>query len=255
MRNSTAVKRASKEAKMQRALASVKGNENLSIKRTADEHEVARSALRDRIAGRKTRKQARTTQQSLTEIEELTLVRWITRLTRTGYPASPTLAIQMAEELRRARDQLIVSSTLSYRPIGYSWLQRFKSRHEELDNIWTRQLASARFNGASYNVVRNWFDAITEMMILHQYPAHLIFNMDESGFAVGESQSSRALVNVREKNSWKVISGRQEWITGIECINAMGQALPPMIIFKAKYTQYRMDTAPYTCGLAILYEQ
>ena len=60
--------------------------------------------------------------------------------------------------------------------------------------------------------------------------------MDESGFAVGDSQSSRALVNVRESTSWKSISGRQEWITAIECINAAGQALPPLIIFKAKYT-------------------
>ena len=60
--------------------------------------------------------------------------------------------------------------------------------------------------------------------------------MDESGFAVGQSQSSRALVNVREKSSWKVVSGRQEWITAIECISASGTAVPPLIIFKAKHT-------------------
>jgi hypothetical protein len=60
--------------------------------------------------------------------------------------------------------------------------------------------------------------------------------MDESGFAVGDSQSSRALVNIREDSSWKVINGRQEWITAIECISAAGVAIPPLIIFKAKYT-------------------
>jgi nitrate reductase alpha subunit len=60
--------------------------------------------------------------------------------------------------------------------------------------------------------------------------------MNESGFAVGESQSSRALVNVREKSSWKIISGRQEWITAIECVNAAGEAIPPLLIYKAKYT-------------------
>ena len=119
MRISTKAKRALDKAKMQRALTSFEDNEYSSVKRTADEYELARSSLRNRIAGRKTRKQARTTQQSLTEIEELTLERWITRLTRTGYPVSPTLAIQMAEELRRVLDQLIISSTLSYRPLGY----------------------------------------------------------------------------------------------------------------------------------------
>ena len=60
--------------------------------------------------------------------------------------------------------------------------------------------------------------------------------MDESGFAIGASQSSRALINVREPSSWKVIHDRQEWITAIECINAAGTTIPPLIIFKAKYT-------------------
>jgi hypothetical protein len=60
--------------------------------------------------------------------------------------------------------------------------------------------------------------------------------MDESGFAVGTSQPSRALVNIREKSSWKVVHGRQEWITAIECISAAGLAIPPLIIFKAKHT-------------------
>ena len=60
--------------------------------------------------------------------------------------------------------------------------------------------------------------------------------MDESGFAVGTSQSSRALVNIRDKSSWKVVHGRQEWITAIECVSAAGTAIPPLIIFKAKHT-------------------
>jgi len=71
--------------------------------------------------------------------------------------------------------------------------------------------------------------------------------MDESGFAVGTSQSSRTLVNVREQSSWKVINGRQEWITGIECISAAGVAIPPLIIFKAKHTNTAwipQDTPP-----------
>jgi len=60
--------------------------------------------------------------------------------------------------------------------------------------------------------------------------------MDESGFAVGTSQSSRALVNIRETSSWKQIGRRQEWITAIECVDAAGVTVPPLIIFKAKHT-------------------
>jgi len=60
--------------------------------------------------------------------------------------------------------------------------------------------------------------------------------MDESGFAVGTSQTSRVIVNVREKSSWKVVHGRQEWINAIEYTSAAGEALAPMLIFKAKHT-------------------
>ena len=60
--------------------------------------------------------------------------------------------------------------------------------------------------------------------------------MDKSGFVVGTSQTSRVLVNVRETSSWKVVHGRQEWMTAIECISAAGEALAPMLIFKAKHT-------------------
>lgn len=84
-----------------------------------------------------------------------------------------------------------------------------------------------------------WFDAVTELCIQHHYTPDCIYNMDESGVAIGTSQSSRVLINVRENSSWKVINGRQEWIPAIECISAAGVAIPTLIIFKAKHT----DTA------------
>ena len=70
----------------------------------------------------------------------------------------------------------------------------------------------------------------------NQYDPDHVYNMDESGFAVGASQSSRALVNIRESSSWKQIGSRQEWITAIECGSASGVAVPPLLIFKAKHT-------------------
>ena len=41
---------------------------------------------------------------------------------------------------------------------------------------------------------------------------------------------------MRERSSWKVIHGRQEWITSVEGISAAGSAIPPLIIYKAKHT-------------------
>ena len=155
------------------------------------------------------------------------------RLFRRAFPA---LAIEMAEEVRRNRFQLSRTPPSYLRPIGKNWLDRFKKRHPEVKGVWTRKIEGARHNAMNVETVKTWFEAVTELCLQHHYTPDHIYNMDQSGFAIGESQSSRALVNIRENSSWKVISGMQEWITAIECISASGKAIPPLIIFKAKHT-------------------
>lgn len=129
------------------------------------------------------------------------------------------------------------------RPIGERWLDRFESCNPEIAGIWTRQIDAVRFKATNYDGVERWFDAVTELWTQHQYAADHVYNMDESGFAVGASQSSRALVNIREASSCKQIGSRQEWITAIDCVGAAGTAIPPLLIFKAKHTNDAWNAA------------
>ena len=145
---------AGNENKIQQAINGYRSKNFASLRKAADAFEVPYSTMRARINGRTSRSDARESQQNLSNAEEHTLVRWITHLTRTGYPASPKLVIQMAEEVRRGRVHLSRTITLTFRPIGYSWLERFKGRHSELGGIWTRQIEGARFYAANYDGVR-----------------------------------------------------------------------------------------------------
>lgn len=70
----------------------------------------------------------------------------------------------------------------------------------------------------------------------NQYAQDHVYNVDDSGFAMGASQLSRALVNIRDRSSWKRIGSRQEWITAIECVSAAGVAVASLLILKAKHT-------------------
>lgn len=141
----------------------------------------------------------------------------------------------MAEEIQRGRIQLSATQPSTH-PIGEHWLDRFRARNPEIAGVWTCQIESARFTATNFEGVKKWFDAVVELWEQHQYALENVYNMDESGFAVGVSQSSRALVNIKELSKWKVINGRQEWITAIECISAAGTTVPPLLIFKAKHT-------------------
>ncbi|GAB7336127.1 hypothetical protein MBLNU13_g08914t1 [Cladosporium sp. NU13] len=236
MNTDTPSKPAYSEADIQNAISALRNNEYRSIRKAAVAFNVPNTTLQGRMSGRTSRSTAHESEQVLSPAEEKTLARWITRLTRTGFPASPALALEMAEEIRRGRVQLSKAGTSTLRPIGENWLSRFKTRMPEIAGIWTRQIDAARFKSANHEGVKRWFDAVTELWVEHQYTPSHVYNMDESGFAVGASQSSRALVNIRNASSWKQIGSRQEWITAIECVSASGVAVPPLLIFKAKHT-------------------
>jgi hypothetical protein len=224
------------EVDIQTAILAIKNKEFASIRKAAVAFNVPYPTLRGRMSGRNSRATAHEAEQLLSPAEENTLSRWVTRLTRTGFPASPALVMEMAEEIRRGRVRLSKDKPETLRPIGESWLNRFKARNPDITGIWTRQIDTARYRATSYDGVKRWFDAVTELWMHNQYDPDHVYNMDESGFAVGASQSSRALVNIRESSSWKQIGSRQEWITAIECGSASGVAVPPLLIFKAKHT-------------------
>ncbi|KAM0706169.1 hypothetical protein Q7P35_006718 [Cladosporium inversicolor] len=217
MNTPTQVQSAPVESRIQDAVAAYKSGTYRLIRAAANAFSIPPSTLSYRLAGRTSRSQAHESEQILSHAEEKTLVRWLTRLTSTGFPASPALAIEMAEEIRLRRLQLSKTLPLSLRPVGNRWIDRFTARHPDILSVWTRQIERARHDATSSEALETWFDAVTELRIAHHYPPERIYNMEESGFAVGASQSSKALVSVREKSSWKVIAGRQEWITAIEC--------------------------------------
>jgi hypothetical protein len=112
----------------------------------------------------------------------------------------------------------------------------FRKRYPELRTIYSRALDASRFGGVHYSTINAYFDALTDLFLENSYPSNAIFNVDETGFALGTTLPSKVLVNKEDIRAFKKISGRQEWVTAIECIRASGVALPPLFIFKARYT-------------------
>ena len=108
------------EATIQEAILVYKSGKFTSIRACAYAFKVPFQTLQHRMSGRTSRSNAHEYRQILSNAEERTLVRWITHLTRAGFPAPPALAIQMAEEVRYNRFQL-THAVISYpRPIGKS---------------------------------------------------------------------------------------------------------------------------------------
>jgi DDE superfamily endonuclease len=65
------------------------------------------------------------------------------------------------------------------------------------------------------------------------------FNFDETGFAMGIAipGSSKVVTTSSVGRATTMQPGDRQWSTGIECINALGYAIPPFIILEGKVHQ------------------
>jgi hypothetical protein len=176
-------------------------------------------------------------QQILTNAEESTLIRWIKQYTLTGTHLTNSLLKELALQIRLAR-VTHASSNPSPLPqidhINDKWLLRFQKRHPEVGGLYARQLEHIRKEGATYEHVERWFSAVASKYEEHHYRPEDMWNIDEAGFGIGEEQAIKVLVYLDSLQKHKVVGGKQEWVTLIESINAAGEALAPLLIFKGQ---------------------
>lgn len=228
------------------------GFEVLSIRQIAKLFHVDFSTLSRRLScATQSYSIAYTHRQALTVEEEDALVHYIRRMTELGHPPSHHLVRETAEHLRHNRHLLEgIADTVNAPPLGKNWITKFQGRHPEVISTWTRAMDASRVKADSPEKLVPWFTELKGLLDRYQYQPNNIYNMDETGYGVGVIQSTRvlAVVDVRrggdggeqkgkERKKGKVVHvqpGRQEWVTVLECVSALGTALPPMVILKGK---------------------
>ena len=225
------------ENKILDALQALKNKQFKSIYAAAKHFEVDRKTLSRRASGSFSRAQAKESAQHLSIAEEKVLARWISQLSTTGYPPRHALVKEMAEEIRQQRVRRVNDASIQlvrYPPIGKEWIQRFLQRHPLLQTTAARQIESNRLREASFEALFRWFNAVEVKFAERKYDHHNIYNMDETGFGIGTSQTNRVIIDSTQRTRWKAVPGRQEWVSVIECISGEGTSLPPLLIFKAE---------------------
>ena len=227
---------AEKEARVQAALTAVRNKEKTASEAIRD-FDIPRQTFYDRVNGKLPRNLAHENTQLLSHAQEKELVRWITELTKTGYSPRHATVLEMAQIIRRKHDPVTLEQTLnsvSVEKIGSQWIQRFIRRHPELKTVRLRKMDLGRVKDTSYVRLAKWFEDFKLVKEKYNILPENIYNMDESGFAIGEVERSVSIINaeIRERLQ-KANPGRQEWVTSVECICADGTVLPPLIIFKA----------------------
>ena len=91
-----------------------------------------------------------------------------------------------------------------------------------------------------------WFQNLQKVVNEHKIEPLNIYNMDESGFAIGDIEASQHIIDTEIHQKFQAKPGRQAWITAVECICTDGSFIPPLIIFKGKKLshQWISDNTP-----------
>jgi hypothetical protein len=191
------------------ALTAYRNGEYPSIRKCAYAFNIPNTTLSKRLSTQTSRNESHESQQILSTTEEKALIKAITRLSKSGCPITLPLTRDLAEEIRLSRFRLSSTPT-SYSPISKRWIDRFRKRYPELKTIYSRALDASRFEGVNYPVINAFFEALTNLFLENSYPSDAIFNVDETGFALGTTLPSKVLIRGGDTRAFKKISGRQE---------------------------------------------
>ena len=125
---------------------------------------------------------------------------YIHRMSLIGHPPTHDEIRKIANYLRRSRllatpvEITPTSSVSSSVPLlGKNWINKFCRRHPSVVLTWTRALDTARIDGDTLQNLVAWFAELRGLYDRHGYAPENIYNMEETGFAIGSAQSTCVL--------------------------------------------------------------
>jgi len=125
----------------------------------------------------------------------------------------------MAEAIRKQRISKINtddSGHVSYPEIGKNWVSHFLKRHPQLKTVRGRSIERSRIRESSPEIINMWFDGYKlKINELNALPKNT-YNMDETGFTIGDMQSSNIIIDKDACTKLQASPGCQEWISTIE---------------------------------------
>jgi len=226
-------KRAEADKRIEKALDELSRDQFQSVREAARANNVSHTTLLRRMDGGKSTAESREPQQILTIPEENALAECITRLAVVGHPPKHAFVRDLAEELRSSRLQ--AQNDHNPQPsIGDSWVQRFIHRHPELETACSRAIEAARIKDITKEDLNRWFDEFETTVEEKNIRIEDMYNMDETGFAIGAVQRSYVIVDKESGTRYEAQPGQQERVSVLECVCADGGSIPPFIIFKGK---------------------
>jgi hypothetical protein len=176
-------------------------------------------------------------------LQETCLKNRMLLLCKRGFPLTISdvqgIAFHYATKLHRQKTlQRDISTTwFKSKKATYEWWLGFKRRHDDLTIRVAENISTARAEAINHERIQNFFRDFTEIFDncgLHNFP-QLVWNCDETGLSSVVDKGQKAVAKKGSRSVYKIQPGERGTLTTIlPCGNAVGDLIPPVVIFKGQ---------------------
>ena len=218
------------EKAMQDALVAVK-QKTLSVKSAAKTFNVPKTTLYYKVTGKYPEKRQMGPKTNLLEEEEKLIVTWMFQSADRGFPITKS---QLLDSIEMYIKKINRKTSFKDGKPGDKWFKLFMRRHPEVSSRMTQNLGKAR-SSITEESLRQWFDAVlkelTDCADVLEDPSR-VFNADETAIFLAP-KGEKVLVRKGEKAVYLfTCNDEKECLTCLIGSNALGQLMPPMVVFK-----------------------
>ncbi|RVE52221.1 hypothetical protein evm_003140 [Chilo suppressalis] len=189
-----------------------------------------------------------------TSSQEDMLVEYIVKCSQMFYGLTPVEVRQLAYEMAQTNNITVPQKWYKTELAGIDWLYHFRKRHPVLSLRTPEGCSLSRATSFNRHNVGIFFDNLQDVM--RRQPnfgnGTRVFNLDETN-TMTVRKSGKVLAVRGQKQVSKVTSAEKgTLVTTCYIVNALGQALPPVMIFpRVHFKQHMIAGAPTgTLGLA-----
>lgn len=220
------------QSTLEKAMNALKSGK--SQRQVAVQYRIPRRTLRNHVkSGSYARKMG--CNSVLSKDEELELVKRIIRFSDVGMPLNSRMLRSYVYEFCE-KNSIPSNFNKDNRMAGMDWLKSFMKRHPNIAQRRAQHMNPARAQKLNRFIVNDYFSKLEKVlssMELFDKP-HRIYNMDEKGCQLAVHHQQKVLAQKGGKRVHVVAPEHGENVTVVACGNAMGNAIPPMIIFRGK---------------------
>ena len=182
-----------------------------------------------------------------TEAEEISLVDYIKNIARMQYGLSKKCVRELAYKFAKANNKNVPPNWNKNKIAGEEWMRWFMKRHNNIISVRKPEATSlSRSTSFNENNVNKFFNNLED--VHHRFgpiPPERIWNTDETGLTTVQ-KPIKILAPKGEKQVGSVTSAeRGQLVTLIAAVNAIGNHIPPMLIFpRVNFKDFMLSGAP-----------